>query len=188
MITIQTYTSLPEELAETASRMRHNAQDTSRLAKSEIERDTFEDRFFIRHNPIYQLIARENSEIVGGIKLFKKPIFFRKEALLLGGIGGVWVRSDMRRKGIATILVSEGMDLLKKEKCDIAYLCTTINVHGPLYAKVGFVPLKKQHTYTGKSGKRYSDTDGMIAPVCSPKMVGKIINSMESFDIGEGNW
>jgi hypothetical protein len=42
--------------------------------------------------------------------------------------------------------------------------------------------------YVGKSGTRYTDLDGMIAPVGSKKLFEKIIAAATPFDIGVGNW
>jgi hypothetical protein len=75
--------------------------------------------------------------------------------------------------------------------CDIAYLCA--NVHNPgiltlYYGQIGFVPLGRPHTYRGKSGKRYTDQDGMIAPVTSPETFAQVIKDQPRFDIGRGNW
>ncbi len=56
------------------------------------------------------------------------------------------------------------------------------------YEKAGFVRLPRGHTYSGKSGKRYSENDGMIAPVSSIEKFQRIITSEKLFDIGRGNW
>ena len=53
---------------------------------------------------------------------------------------------------------------------------------------IGFRLLDKPHTYVGESGKRYTDIDGMIAPVCSQKLFQTIVESPLPVDIGVGNW
>ena len=100
----------------------------------------------------------------------------------------MWVRIDKRRKGIATLVLKKGMKILKQEKCDIAHLCTDIIKLKSLYSKFGFVPLGKKYTYIGKSGKKYIEKDGMIAPVNSVTKFKEILNSSEIFNIGLGNW
>jgi len=40
----------------------------------------------------------------------------------------------------------------------------------------------------GKSGKRYTEQDAMIAPVCSPEKFKAILSDSKPFDIGQGNW
>lgn len=74
--------------------------------------------------------------------------------------------------------------------CDIAYLCTNVEKEWMVrfYKKAGFVRLMRGHTYTGKSGKRYTEFDGMIAPVCSAEKFQRISMIKKPFDIGRGNW
>lgn len=56
-----------------------------------------------------------------------------------------------------------------------------------LYGQFGFVPLGRPHTFIGKSGPRYTDTDVMIAPVNSPALFDTVRLEREPFDIGTGN-
>jgi len=134
------------------------------------------------------LVAFEGDEMVGGSKLFKRKIKNVGKLLTLGGFGGLWTRKDKRRRGVATVILKEGMKVLKSKNCDIAYLCTDINKLKDLYAKVGFVPLVKDYTFIGKSGKRYLEDDGMIAPVNSEKKFKQILEDKKPLDIGVGNW
>jgi hypothetical protein len=57
-----------------------------------------------------------------------------------------------------------------------------------LYSQVGFIPLGKPYSYLGKSGKRYVEYDGMIAPVKSKNRFDLVMKSEEVLDIGVGNW
>ncbi len=57
-----------------------------------------------------------------------------------------------------------------------------------LYGRVGFLPLGKPYTYLGKSGKRYTENDGMVAQVKSKDIFDFITKDEEPFDIGNGNW
>ena len=56
------------------------------------------------------------------------------------------------------------------------------------YEKFKFRRLLQTHTYLGKSGTRYTDTDGLLAPVCSRKVFNQIFLNSTPFDIGVGNW
>ncbi|OGK44626.1 hypothetical protein A2956_03875 [Candidatus Roizmanbacteria bacterium RIFCSPLOWO2_01_FULL_37_57] len=81
------------------------------------------------------------------------------------------------------------MDQMKKLKCDIAFLDTNIDSFlGKFYKKYGFVPLNRPYTFLGKSRKRYSDTDGMIAQITSKALFTEILTDSKPFDIGFGNW
>ena len=72
----------------------------------------------------------------------------------------------------------------------MAYLCARLDKPGltELYGRAGFRRLQYGHTYLGRSGRRYVDQDGMIAPVLSQQLFEAIMVQPEPFDIGEGNW
>jgi hypothetical protein len=58
-----------------------------------------------------------------------------------------------------------------------------------IYGRIGFVPLNKAFTYTGKSGQHYEDkTAGMIAPIHSDELYHQILKDPEPFYIGIGTW
>jgi len=57
-----------------------------------------------------------------------------------------------------------------------------------LYGKIGFVTLGKPYTYTGKSGKRYTENNGMIASVKSKAKFNLIRKSKKILDLGASNW
>lgn len=138
--------------------------------------------------PFATVIAYEKGDIVGRILLHKRKIIADGEEILLGGIGGVCTHREMRRKGVASKLLDCSMKNLKKENCDIVFLCTDIPKLSPLYSNFGFVPLGREYKFKGNSGKFYTDNDGMIAPGLSPKIFGKILNSKTTFNLVGGNW
>lgn len=92
--------------------------------------------------------------------------------------------------GVATALLKKAIEELTAQNCDVAYLCT--DLHNPamvkLYTKVGFVPLNKPYTYLGRSGKRYTETDGMVAPLQSKEKFDLIVSGKETLDLDTGNW
>ncbi len=57
-----------------------------------------------------------------------------------------------------------------------------------IYSQVGFTPLNKPYTYLGKSGKRYIEKDGLIAPAKSKDKYNFVMEGKEIFNIGIGNW
>lgn len=148
------------------------------------------DKFCSRKDKFLYLFAILDGTVIGQLVLLKRDIIYKGNKLLLGGIGGVGVTEEKRRMGVATKLLKEALGELKKVKCDIAYLC--YDTKNPnlikLYGQMGFVPLGKPHTYLGESGKRYFDSDGMIAPVNSLDLFHMILADKEPFDIGRGNW
>ncbi len=148
------------------------------------------DKFCSRQDKYLYLFAIYNGTVIGQLVLLKREIIYKGNKLLLGGIGGVGVTKNKRRLGVATALLKEAFEELKKVNCDIAYLC--YDSKNPnlikLYGQIGFVPLGKPHTYLGESGKRYSDSDGMIVPVITLDIFQMILADKKPFDIGRGNW
>ncbi len=150
--------------------------------------DVQKDKFF--SIPIAYLLAIENNLVIGVVELYKREISYQGKKIILGGFGGVCTAKNKRRRGVATALLKKGIQELKFRGCDIAYLCTDVDdpVMIKLYSQVGFVPLKKPYTYLGKSGKRYTEEYGLIAPVKSKDKYNLVMDGKEIFDIGIGNW
>lgn len=157
---------------------------------SEEEKKEHSDKFCSDGDRFLDLVTLENNEVVGLASLFKRKIPYKNGQIILGGIGRVCTKPKKRSQGIATQLVQMGIQILAKKKCDVVYLCTdpTNPITNRLYEKAGFKFLNKPHTYTGKSDKRYSEKDGMLAPVNSKEVFKQIIKDKKPFDIGKGNW
>lgn len=143
------------------------------------------DKFCSKRNEIGFVLSFDADELIGAVVILKRRL---KNQLILGGIGGVCVKPRFRRQSVATKMLKIAMINLKKEKCDLVYLCTDVRKLKNLYAAVGFTPLNRPHTFLGKSGKRYTEHDAMIAPVNSPEKFKAVLNDNKPFDIGRGNW
>jgi predicted acetyltransferase len=184
---IKTFDKVPEELEEKVTKL---SLASFKRSEDPAERENHNDRYCSEHDVFKVLLAMKNNEVLGRIMLFKRIVPYNGKTIVLGGIGGVCTDEKYRRQGIATTMLREGMTILKEQNCDIAYLCT--DIYNPsrikLYGQFGFVLLNKPHTYLGKSGKRYVDTDGMIAPIHSEPIFKQIVETKEPFDIGKGNW
>jgi predicted GNAT family N-acyltransferase len=166
------------------------SQATKLFYESFGRRHTAEDDDKYCSKPFLNLLAIEKDSVIGAARLFRRKIAYRGRKIRLGGIGEVCTREDKRRRGVATALTIRGMEVLKSENSDVAYLCTDItdSLRTKLYSKFGFVVLKKPYTYLGKSGKRYTETNGMIAPVKSREKFWLILKGKETLDLGKGNW
>ncbi len=162
--------------------------DNFRAGKSQREIKEGEDKFF--SSPFALLLAIEKNYIIGTVRLFNREVSYNKKKVILGGVGGVCTRKDRRKRGIATTLLKRAMEELNAKKCDIVFLCT--DASNPkrvrLYSQVGFVILKKPYVYFGRSGERYIEKNGMIAPLRSRVKFNLIINGKKLFNIGNGNW
>jgi GNAT superfamily N-acetyltransferase len=182
---IRLFTSLPPDLGLQADRLWY---DNFRAGKSQQELKDTEDRYF--STPFAFLLALEDPSVIGTLLLFKRKIDYKGEPILLGGIGNLCTKKEKRRMGVATALLKRAMKELAAQNCDVAYLCTDINDPAmvKLYTGVGFVPLNKPYSYLGRSGKRYTETDGMVAPIQSKEKFDLILNGKEPLDLDTGNW
>ena len=160
---------------------------TNRHARSEKEND---DKFCSGADIAGYVLAMEAGRLIGETKICKRTISFEKQTIILGGIGSVATHPDKRLRGVAKATVARAMEMLKDLGCDIAYLC--VDERDPrkiaLYRSFGFDLLYRPHTYLGKSGKRYTDTDAMIAPVNAPLLYNIVMDGTAPLDIGTGNW
>lgn len=147
-----------------------------------------DDKYCSKKDRIGISFSENKGEIVGVVILLKRNLRYRGKQLILGGIGGVCVNENYRRKGLASNLLKIAVEKLKDEKCDLVYLCTDTDKLANLYKPFGFKKLETQYTYLGKSGKRYYEWGGMIAPITSSSLFKQILDNKESFDIGIGNW
>ena len=122
------------------------------------------------------------------MKLFQRKCVLEETGYHLGGIGGVFTVKSYRRRGIAVRMLHLGMLGLKELGADVAYLCTDMGNLSELYWSFGFRHMVQGHTYLGKSGKRYTEKDGMMAPVNSVNIFMSLMRSKLPIDIGVGNW
>ena len=159
-----------------------------KLVKEGFGDSILEDRHF--SVPYAHLLAIERGEVIGVTRLFKRLIVFNRKTLTVGGFGSLTTKGKKRRVGVATALLKRGMRDFGMQNFDIAFLCTDINNPAMirLYCRVGFVPLGKPYTYTGKSGLRYVEHNGMVAPVKSMDKLKYIVSGKEPLNIGAGSW
>lgn len=186
---VQTYTTLPDELKTHVDAI--GKESFSWVMKlTPQERIVHEDKFCSGSDRIGYIVMQEENDVVGVASALRRAIIVDGVPIVLGGIGGLCTREDKRQKGVGKLLLARAMDELRRAGCDIAYLCTDVTKEWMVrfYQKAGFIRIKQGHTYTGKSGKRYTDTDGMIAPVCSMEKFQRIATSEKILDIGRGNW
>jgi len=133
--------------------------------------------------------AHCNGEIVGHLKLFKRNIEYDGKKITLGGIGGVCVTENTRRKGIATKMIRESLKILRKKKCDVACLNADLsrNAH-KFYEKVGFTLMNRKISFEDKHGNTRYDEGTMFIPICSKQIYQHIMNSDKTFHYGKGYW
>jgi predicted acetyltransferase len=135
------------------------------------------------------ILVFEENKIIGMLAVFQRQIKFQHKNISLGGIGKVQVRDDKRRQGIASKMMSLAIKQLEKLNCDVAYLCTRLDSFlADFYAKYGFIKLGKPYTFLSSIGKRYTENDGMLAPIKSQQIFKQILKDPKPLNLGTGNW
>jgi GNAT superfamily N-acetyltransferase len=147
-----------------------------------------EDQNRFCSTPFAYTVAVKDGIAIGLVELYQRLIVFEGKILVLGGIGHVATAADHRGQRVATKLLRFGLDVLRSQGCDMAYLCVKEPEVAPLYEGLGFVNLGKPYTYVGRDGTRFTDHSGMLAAICSEDHFRKVIDSKTPLDIGVANW
>jgi len=187
--TIAAYTgALPPTLQEQLDPV--GAESFGSDSQTPEEREEGHDRYCSERDIIVQLLALAGDNVIGATSVFQRTIALRDQRVRLGGLGGVCTATAWRRRGGAAALVQRAMEELRAAGCDLAYLCTDVESEWAqrLYGRAGFVPLGRPYTFRGKSGKGYTDYDGMIAPLASPQLFQQVLADTAPLDLGVGNW
>ena len=187
--TIAAYTgALPPTLREQYEQV--DAESFGGDSQTPEERQEEQDRFCSERDIIVQLLALAGDAVIGATSVFQRTILPHDQPVRLGGLGGVCTATAWRRRGVAAALVQRAMAKLRAANCDLAYLCTDVESEWArrLYGRAGFVPLGRPYTYHGKSGKLYTDHDGMIAPLASPQLFQQVLADTAPLHLGAGNW
>jgi len=150
-----------------------------------------DDRFCSQADAWRHVLALNDEDtVVGFATVYKRQIERDGESIKLGGLGDVCTDPDWRHRGIATAVSAAAIAELERDGCDIAYLCAAVNDPGivRLYGQSGFVPLRRPHTFFGRSGRLYEDDDAMVAPICNRSLFENVLNDTKPLHIGTGNW
>lgn len=154
---------------------------------SDVDRQSIEEDFIAES--FARIFALTGQEIVGILRLFKRDIIFSGKKIILGGLGGACVTENSRRRGVATKMLKKGLEILKKEKCDIACLNVDLEKRAyKLYEKVGFKLMKRKISFENGKGKIKFDTGTMFIPVCSKQIYDFVMKSKKTFHYGRGYW
>lgn len=180
---------LDDSLKKELSDFRRNNGDGSGVVRTDEEMRVRADKYCSGGDIKRWILVFDQGSLIGVTAVFGRTILVNGERVLMGGVGRVRVRKDSRKRGVATKMMSRAMEVLKELNYDVAFLCTNLDSFlADFYRKYGFVVLHKSYTYLGKSGKRYTDEDGMLAVVKSKEVFDKIIEGEDVLDIGVGNW
>jgi predicted acetyltransferase len=86
------------------------------------------------------VVAEINNEIVGHLKIVPQILKFGSCYIKSGGFAGVCVKTPLRKKGIARMMIEFTLEKLEKENYDVALLFGIPD----FYHRFGFVPVFKE--------------------------------------------
>lgn len=188
LTTIRTYKTLPQNLKGTVKKLKKEAYQAINVPYTASALKNHKEKYCSEKDRFEYVLAFQNGKISGGLTLLKREVMYKGNILRLGGIAGLWVKTYKQKNGIGSMLVNKALDILKKNNCDIAYLQIDRISLRRFYQKFNFTLLKKEHSFTGRSGKKYYEINGMIAPLSTDKFFKEIKKDSQSFYIGKGNW
>lgn len=186
-ITVRSYRSIPEKYLKKVEKLKKDVyQNEYNLSEEQLKEHR--EKFCSQKDIRKYLLAFDKEEVVGGLKVMKRTIDFHGKKVVLGGLAGVWVKTDRQKQGIGLKIIKKAMEIMMDEGCDIAYLRADLKKLGAFYALVNFKPLNKGYTFLSALDRRFNDNDGMIAPILSEKLFNQILRDKNLLDIGKGNW
>lgn len=155
------------------------------------EKDEPVKRKTIYFSPIFRhLFLFDGEKLVSYLKIIKRKTKFKKNNIVIGGIGAVSTLQMYRGRGYATRLLKETMKILRKERVDVGLLQTNPYKGVNLYKRVGFFLAKKSYTFRDIHGKFHTTKSSgvMMAPINTPHLLDEILSSEELLHIGDGDW
>lgn len=152
---------------------------------SDVSTQEIEEDFYVP--PIARLLLYENVDLVSYAAMLVREIEYRGQKVMLGGIGGVCTREDMRGKGFSTHVCTDALDFLRQAGCDVVFLSASPMARR-LYEKLGFQALPAGFSWENIHGQIKTGTDGMLAPLCSPELADEIISGDTILHVGKGYW
>ncbi len=166
------------------------AREISRLQKLcfvDVDDDEAEEDFY--HSPLIQVLAYIGNELVGWAGVHVAEQTYNGKQIKLGGYG-ICTHPEFRKMGIATKIAGEAMKFLREKGCDIGFLSVnpTDNNSVKLHQKYGFVMLPHNFSWTNSKGEVKEDIGGMVAPIISERLFNFVLNSPDSFYVGNGYW
>lgn len=141
-----------------------------------------------------KVLAYHEGGLAGCVSVFRRLIEYEGRSITLGGYGGTCTREDMRGRGVGTRVCQVAMDVLRRERCDIAFLAVgKKSGTAAFYERLGFVLLGKPFTFVNARGltKTPSGDDvGMLAPVSSQELFDLVMAGSAPLHLGSepGYW
>ncbi|WP_260678130.1 GNAT family N-acetyltransferase [Stenotrophomonas maltophilia] len=111
--------------------------------------------------PVALVLAMECDQVVAHLALYERNVRLDGEPERIGLIGGVVVRADVRRQGVASRLIEAAHAELRQRGIDFAVLFALDHRH---YASAGYVPMQNETCFIEDGhARRFVYRGGMVA-------------------------
>ncbi|HEL3735313.1 TPA: GNAT family N-acetyltransferase [Stenotrophomonas maltophilia] len=111
--------------------------------------------------PVALVLAMGGDHVVAHLALYERNVLLDGEPERMGLIGGVVVRADVRRQGIASRLIEAAHAELRRHGIDFAVLFALDHRH---YASAGYVPMQNETCFIEDGHvRRFVYRGGMVA-------------------------
>ncbi|KAK4533665.1 hypothetical protein CCYA_CCYA18G4547 [Cyanidiococcus yangmingshanensis] len=84
----------------------------------------------------------EQNRFIGTLRLFRRRLYLNDSVTSAGGIGEVCVRSDHRRRGVATLLLEHAVERLSNAGVELSFLHTSTSES--IYRSMGWVSVPQR--------------------------------------------
>lgn len=113
--------------------------------------------------PVALVLALQGDHVVAHLAVYERDVLLDGEAERIGLIGGVVVRADARRQGVASRLIEAAHAELRRRGIAFAVLFALDHRH---YASAGYVPMQNETCFIEEGhARRFVYRDGMVAPL-----------------------
>ena len=135
---------------------RHQAVDLLRQAFPDLQGDGY-----ALPGPVALVLAMEGDHVIAHLALYERNVLLDDEPERIGLIGGVVVRADVRRKGVASRLIEAAHAELRQRGIDFAVLFALDHRH---YASTGYAPMQNETCFIEDGhARRFVYRGGMVA-------------------------
>lgn len=134
-------------------------------------RDWFRDQFghvqYRWAEPDYYGILSVEEQLAGRLAVFDRQVSAGGVTVKVGGIGGVATKSQFRRRGVASALLSRAAEFMKNDLgLEFGFLLCRREV-SPVYAKLGWTRVDGPTIFSQPSGIDTYPHETMILPLAN---------------------
>lgn len=132
------------------------------------------------------VVKDEKKRIIAHSSLIDRNVSYNNKNYLVAGVGNICVSSEIRKRGIGTMVMKKTNEIIKQGNYDLGMLFSHPKLHN-FYTKTGWIKKKRGKVYYYKNGKKEHERTTYIYPA-------KISDTElypwlhKDINIGSGTW